>query len=416
MIAAEGVGWCTHEVLLDYQHYSADVILRELLPPEVEVPTSFETVGHIARLTLREEHLPYKSIIGEVLLDKNPHLRTVVNKVGEIENEFRVSDMEVLAGEPNFETEVVQYKARFRLDFSKVFWNSRLEAEHRRVVESFHPSEVVVDVMAGIGPFALPAAQKGCRVLANDLNPDSVHYLRINCRLNKVQNKVEVYNMDGREFIRRVSRKQDSDFGQTEGQAPGQPSSQNSQLQGPCIEKKAGGAVDYGGDGATIGRTQNTSLPDTHRPRTLQPGNDVGPFGSPTSHPAIAPLRYHHAVMNLPATAIQFVDAFRGSFDRATWEGPLPMVHCYTFKKATESEEDIIRKLESYLGGPLEEPAHIHCVRDVSPNKVQLCVSFRVPSSVGFWEEGPSDGCGEDEGVEEMRNSKKQRLGVGTTH
>ena len=47
----------------------ADHILRELLPAEVEVPSSFETVGHIAHLNLREQHLPYKHVIGQVILD-----------------------------------------------------------------------------------------------------------------------------------------------------------------------------------------------------------------------------------------------------------------------------------------------------------------------------------------------------------
>ena len=41
-------------------------------------------------------------------------------QLGNIENEFRVFQMEVLAGEPNLETEVKQHRARFSLDFSKV--------------------------------------------------------------------------------------------------------------------------------------------------------------------------------------------------------------------------------------------------------------------------------------------------------
>ena len=45
-----------------------------------------------------------------------------------------------------------------------MYWNSRLEAEHRRLVEQFKAGEIIADVMAGIGPFAIPAAQLGNQV------------------------------------------------------------------------------------------------------------------------------------------------------------------------------------------------------------------------------------------------------------
>lgn len=42
------------------------MILQELLPKGWEVPSSFETIGHIAHLNLREEYLPFKHVIGQV--------------------------------------------------------------------------------------------------------------------------------------------------------------------------------------------------------------------------------------------------------------------------------------------------------------------------------------------------------------
>jgi tRNA (guanine37-N1)-methyltransferase len=72
--------------------------LQAVLPDGVEIPSSFESVGHIAHFNLRPPHLPYKHIIGQVCIDKNPSIKTVVTKVKEIENEFRVFDMEVIAG------------------------------------------------------------------------------------------------------------------------------------------------------------------------------------------------------------------------------------------------------------------------------------------------------------------------------
>ena len=74
----------------------------------------------------------------------------------------------------------------FTFDFSRVYWNSRLQHEHERLVSLLPPGAVVADVMAGVGPFAVPAAKKGCFVLGNDLNPESVKWMRENTIRNKV--------------------------------------------------------------------------------------------------------------------------------------------------------------------------------------------------------------------------------------
>jgi len=44
-------------------------VLRKLLPEQVTVPASLEQIGHIAHLNLQEDQLPYKDLIGQVLLD-----------------------------------------------------------------------------------------------------------------------------------------------------------------------------------------------------------------------------------------------------------------------------------------------------------------------------------------------------------
>jgi len=196
----------THEVALDWSHVPLDAILRALLPPALctELPSAFETVGYIAHLNLRDELRPYARTIGDVLLAKNPRtLRTVVCKTGTIESEFRTFPMRVVAGEDRLDAEVREGHCVFRFNFAEVYWNSRLQTEHARLVALFDPArDVVCDMFAGVGPFALPAAKRGCVVYANDLNPRSHHYLLRNIELNGLQDKVRASNLDGREFVR----------------------------------------------------------------------------------------------------------------------------------------------------------------------------------------------------------------------
>lgn len=94
--------------------------------------------------------------------------------------------MEVLAGPANTEVEVNESGCTFKFDFAKVYWNTRLGDEHERVFSKFCPGEAVADVMAGVGPFAVPAGKKRVFVWANDLNPESYKSLKENIELNKV--------------------------------------------------------------------------------------------------------------------------------------------------------------------------------------------------------------------------------------
>lgn len=147
-----------------------------------------------AHLNIRDEYLPYKNIIAEVLMDKNSHIKTVINKIDNVgsENEFRTFAYEVLGGPDDLNVEVSEAGCTFKFDYSKVYWNSKLDTEHKRIVGLFQPGEVVVDVMAGIGPFAVPAGKKGVHVWANDKNPESYRYLEDAVRRNKVSRAIRV--------------------------------------------------------------------------------------------------------------------------------------------------------------------------------------------------------------------------------
>ena len=311
-------------VTLGYKDMNLQEVLKHYLPDDVEIPSSFEGVGHIAHVNLKEAVMKYKYIIGQVILDKNPAIKTVVNKVGTITSEYRVFDMELLAGEDSTETVVKQHGLRFKLDFRHVYWNSRLENEHSRLIERWmKPSDVVVDAMCGIGPFAVPAAKKGCRVLANDLNPESYRWLVENCRLNKVQDRVQCFNEDARAFLR--------------GVAGGE----------------RGGAI---------------------------------PFD--------------HIIMNLPASAVEFLDALKGEFSEQLWKDrEMPMVHVYSFMQEEEAYEDVRRVIEGHLGGELDENPEFFLVRDVAPKKAMICSSFRVPRWIALME-GAAEGEGGESGRE----------------
>jgi tRNA (guanine37-N1)-methyltransferase len=200
---------------LDYDYWNAEQILSSILPADLctNIPIAFTQVGHIAHMNIPEEYLPYKNIIGQVILDKNSKVTLVVNKLNNIKTKFRTFDMEILAGladEELFWVEHHESGCRFQFDFRKVYWNSRLHTEHERLIAKFKQGQAVADVFAGVGPFAIPAAKKGVLMFANDLNPESYKSLQHNTVLNKVSALCKAYNLDGVEFIRQSNNEFDA--------------------------------------------------------------------------------------------------------------------------------------------------------------------------------------------------------------
>lgn len=187
---------------LSYDNWKADDLLKHILPSDQTSVAGFSKIGHIVHLNLKDHVLDYKQIIGEILHDKIKGCRTVVNKLDKIDSTYRNFEMEILYGEPDFFVQVKENHCTFEFDFSKVYWNPRLATEHERILNLLKPGDILYDVFAGVGPFAIPAAKKKCLVLANDLNPDSFKYLQHNMKLNKIKDgDLLCYNKDGRDFI-----------------------------------------------------------------------------------------------------------------------------------------------------------------------------------------------------------------------
>ncbi|KAJ1727321.1 tRNA(m(1)G37)methyltransferase [Coemansia biformis] len=341
-----------HEVTVGYDHWSADEILKAVLPDATQAPTSYEQIGHIAHMNLRDEYLEYKNLIGQVVLDKSPAISLVVNKLDTIDSTFRNFQMEVLAGDADagYVATVKENDCTFRFDFSKVYWNSRLHTEHERLIKMFAKGSSICDVMAGVGPFAIPAAKRGVMVWANDLNPASYEALCDNSERNKVKGRVRAFNMDGRDFIRKAF-------------------------------------ADY------YALAKDGSLTIPAAPKSS--ASKTKPKADPPI--AITSCSFDHVVMNLPAIAIEFLDAFRGVFrqmtnsDEPAVDGSapnLPLIHTHCFTKSDEPERDILQRACRALGYPEDKykelDADVHYVRKVAPNKDMYCLSLRLPESVAY--------------------------------
>ncbi|KAI8632347.1 Met-10+ like-protein-domain-containing protein [Xylariaceae sp. FL1651] len=369
-VQKQELGIVPYDLHLDYAYWSYEDVMRCLLPPNLRdeqdgIPVGFNQAGHVAHLNLREAFLPHKKLIAEVLLDKNPGVRTVINKVANVgtESEFRTFAYEVLAGSDDLNVEVRENDSVFRFDYAKVYWNSKLEGEHRRLIDIFKPGEVVCDVMAGIGPFAIPAGKKGVFVWANDYNPESYRSLDENIRRNKVTQYVRPFNEDGRTFIREAA---DSVY-----------------------------AAFTNGEHAVVNTNKYSRR---HGQQNGEAAKEQGPKPQPKQIPV--PPTISHFVMNLPASAITFLPHYRGLYaGREQLFEPhtstkLPMIHIHCFAAKAEGDApllDVCERITAELNVPIklgnpEVPgeASVLETRAVAPNKCMFCASFRLPAEIAF--------------------------------
>jgi len=174
-------------IAVKYTQQPLQHILSKLLPEEAQPPpTGFEQIGHVVHLNLKAHHVPYKELIGSVILDLlSPKIETVVNKVGEVCGPFRTYDMEVLAGKPDTTVKLNEDGVHLEFDLRNVYWCTRLSGERSRLLSEINKGEIIADAFCGVGAFCLLAASKlGCTVYANDLNPAAV----LSCRESAKKN------------------------------------------------------------------------------------------------------------------------------------------------------------------------------------------------------------------------------------
>lgn len=151
-----------------------------------ELYSAFDQIGNIIVIRIPESLLSKKKMIGEALLQKVSHARSVFYQVSDVEGDFRTRNLEIIAGEDNAETEYREFGCRFIVDVKKAFFSPRLSTERNRIAELVQDGETVINMFGGVGMFSIIAAKmKKCTVYNIDLNPHAAKLCEQNIKLNK---------------------------------------------------------------------------------------------------------------------------------------------------------------------------------------------------------------------------------------
>jgi tRNA (guanine37-N1)-methyltransferase len=151
------------------------------IPGREELPRH-ELVGGIA---IMQENDPEGAAR---ILASRPSHHTVLFPTSEVAGEFRTRSFAILAGTDTTRTEVVEHGHRFTVDLAGAYFSARLSTERQRIAEKMGKNELVLDMFAGVGPFAITLAPKAALVVAADLNPRAVLLLIENMQKNRAVN------------------------------------------------------------------------------------------------------------------------------------------------------------------------------------------------------------------------------------
>jgi tRNA wybutosine-synthesizing protein 2 len=164
------------------------------------LPRGYQRLGSVVLLRLPETLRPRFREIGRAWRAERG-VTAVLRYRGPMRGEWREPSVERLTSEGGTEVEVREHGVRFRLDVARLMFARGNSTERARAGRLTRPGESVLDLFAGIGYFAIPAALVGraAEVWAVEPNPTAFRYLVTNARLNGVEDRVRPILGDNRD-------------------------------------------------------------------------------------------------------------------------------------------------------------------------------------------------------------------------
>ncbi len=174
-----------------------------LTPAETEeLYGAFDQIGSRIILRIPDSLVSKRKIIGQVLLEKVKTAKSVFYQSSPVEGDYRIRQLELLAGEDNTETEYKEHGCRFKVDVEKTFFSPRLSTERLRIAELVKEGEIIINMFGGVGMFSIVAAKKKkCHVYNIDINPYAAKLCSENINLNKLKGTIESIEGDASDII-----------------------------------------------------------------------------------------------------------------------------------------------------------------------------------------------------------------------
>ncbi len=171
-----------------------------------KIYSSYDVVGKIAIIKVPDNNHEEAKKAAQAIMNLYSNVKSVFLQTSRINGNFRVRELQCLAGEPDTVTVHREADCFFKVDVERCYFSPRLQFERGRIAGLVGGGEVVVNMFAGVGCFSveIAKAQPSAKVYSIDINPAAFELMQENVRLNGVSDQVMPLLGDAKEVVRNL--------------------------------------------------------------------------------------------------------------------------------------------------------------------------------------------------------------------
>jgi len=128
--------------------------------------------------------------IAKELMKRHKNIKSVLQKLAERKDMFRLYPCKLLSGDKNTEVVHKEHGYFIKIDPQKVYFSPREATERQRIAEMVKPKENILVMFSGAGPYALAIGKRRptCKITCIEINVKGFEYSEINAKINKLKN------------------------------------------------------------------------------------------------------------------------------------------------------------------------------------------------------------------------------------
>jgi len=148
---------------------------------------SYDILGNIVIIKGEGKSKRQKVVQAKKLL-KNPNIKTVLEKIGNVHGRLRTINVKHIAGKKNLIALHKENDCMFKFNVKTCYFSSRLSNERKSIAQKIKKKDRILVMFAGVGvyPIVIYKYVKPKEIIGVEIGRDCSKYFKENLKLNKI--------------------------------------------------------------------------------------------------------------------------------------------------------------------------------------------------------------------------------------